>query len=85
MSEQAAALKAEIKKLSAAAIALKMDLHDLAEDLPIGWQTVTAVAGRVEDAYRALEDARARLKTLETTPRCIDASECVNAPSPSGV
>ena len=35
------ALKSEIKKLSARAIAAKMNLHDLAEDLPINWTTIT--------------------------------------------
>ncbi len=58
-------LKAEIKKLSAQAIKAKMDLHDLAEELPIGWEGVVAVAGRTEDAYRKLQEARARLKALE--------------------
>ena len=31
-------LKGEIKKLSARAMSLKMDLHDLSEELPINWQ-----------------------------------------------
>ena len=38
------ALKAEIKKLSARAMNAKMNLHDLSEELPIGWETVLDVA-----------------------------------------
>ena len=60
------AMKAEVKKLSAQAIKAKMDLHDLAEELPLGWQTIMDVAARAEDAYRRLEDARSHLKSLET-------------------
>lgn len=58
-------LKAEIKKLSSAATAAKMDLHDLSEELPIGWEKAVAVAERTEAAYRKLQEARERLKTLE--------------------
>ena len=32
--------KAKLKKLNAQATALKMDLHDLAEDLPTGWERI---------------------------------------------
>jgi hypothetical protein len=58
-------LKAEIKRLSAQAIKAKMDLHDLSEELPIGWQTVTTVAAQAQGAYQKLHEARERLKTLE--------------------
>jgi hypothetical protein len=60
------ALKAEIKKLSAKAMQAKMDLHDLSEELPIGWQTVLGLAQRTHDAFAELEAERARLKALET-------------------
>ncbi len=59
------ALKSEIKKLSARAIAAKMNLHDLAEDLPINWTTIIDVARATHEAYGALEAARGRLKALE--------------------
>jgi hypothetical protein len=59
-------LKAEIKKLSARAMTAKMNLHDLSEELPINWQTILATAQVAHDAYKALEDARAQLKSLET-------------------
>jgi hypothetical protein len=55
-------LKAEIKKLSAQALQAKMDLHDLAEDLPIGWPDILAVAQRAHDAYKTLESKREQLK-----------------------
>jgi hypothetical protein len=58
-------LKEEIKKLSSRATAAKMDLHDLAEDLPINWQTIMNVAQRTHDTYAELEAKRAALKTLE--------------------
>lgn len=58
-------LKAEIKKLSARATTAKMNLHDLAEDLPINWQGIMATAEAARDAYQALEQARARLKEQE--------------------
>jgi hypothetical protein len=58
-------LKADIKKLSAKAVNMKMNLHDLAEDLPINWTTILAVAQETYDSYKALEDARAALKAAE--------------------
>ena len=58
-------LKAEIKKLSARATTMKMNLHDLSEELPIGWQTIPAVAQDTYEAYQALETARSKLKELE--------------------
>ena len=57
-------LKAEIKKLSAQAIKAKMDLHDLSEELPIGWERVIEVARSTQEAYAKLHDARERLKAL---------------------
>lgn len=59
-------LKAEIKKLSAKATNMKMNLHDLSEELPINWTTIMTVAQATHDAYAALEAARKRLKEMET-------------------
>jgi hypothetical protein len=59
------ALKSEIKKLSARAITAKMNLHDLAEDLPVNWTTIPDVARAAHEAYGALESARKRLAALE--------------------
>ncbi|ABE38318.1 CCE_0567 family metalloprotein [Rhodopseudomonas pseudopalustris] len=58
-------LKAEIKKLSARATTMKMNLHDLSEELPINWQTIMTVAQQTHDAFAALEAARTTLKELE--------------------
>jgi len=55
-------LKAEVKKLSSQAVQAKMNLHDLAEDLPIHWTEIPAVAQRAFDIYRELEAKRAILK-----------------------
>ncbi|HUW98780.1 MAG TPA: CCE_0567 family metalloprotein [Acidiferrobacter sp.] len=54
-------LKKQIKKLSAQAIDRKMKLHDLAEDLPIGWETIPTVAAAAYEAYQNLILARAKL------------------------
>jgi hypothetical protein len=58
-------LKAELKKLSAKATNMKMNLHDLSEELPVNWQTIMTVAQETHDAYAALEAARKKLKALE--------------------
>ena len=60
------ALKSEIKKLSAKAMQAKMDLHDLSEELPVNWQQILSVAQKAHDAFAALEQKRASLKSLET-------------------
>lgn len=57
-------LKAQIKKLNSQATALKMDLHDLSEDLPTGWEKIPDVASRAHQAYQTLEEARKRLADL---------------------
>jgi len=54
-------LKAQVKKLNQQATALKMDLHDLSEDLPTGWEKILDVAGRAHQAYQSLDEARKRL------------------------
>jgi hypothetical protein len=59
------ALKAELKKLSAKAMQLKLDLHDLSEELPQNWPSILDVARRTHDAFSQLESKRAELKTLE--------------------
>lgn len=54
-------LKAQVKKLNQQATALKMDLHDLSEDLPTGWEKIPAVAAKAHEAYAALTEARKAL------------------------
>ena len=56
------ALKARIKSLNARATQAKMDLHDLSEDLPTGWQRIPEVAARTHDLYADLTAAREELK-----------------------
>lgn len=58
-------LKADIKKLSAKATNMKMNLHDLSEELPINWTTILSVAQETYDSYKALDEARAALKQAE--------------------
>jgi hypothetical protein len=38
-----------------------MDLHDLAEDLPTGWEKILEVANLAHQAYQNLDEARKRL------------------------
>ncbi|MDP3842148.1 MAG: CCE_0567 family metalloprotein [Oxalobacteraceae bacterium] len=55
------ALKAQVKKLNQQATALKMDLHDLSEDLPTGWEKIPELAKRTYEAHAALIEARKAL------------------------
>jgi hypothetical protein len=55
------ALKKDVKKLNAQATNLKMNLHDLAEDLPIGWEKIPELAEQTYQTYRNLMAARQRL------------------------
>jgi hypothetical protein len=71
MPEEAAmadvdALKTELKKLSARAMQLKLDLHDLSEELPQNWQAIPELARRTHEAFAELERQRAELKRLES-------------------
>jgi hypothetical protein len=59
-------VKAEIKKLSARAMNAKMNLHDLSEELPIGWETILDVAQKAHKAFLELEAKREELKSLES-------------------
>ena len=65
MNDDIGALKQRIKKLSAQAVERKMRLHDLAEDLPLGWEKILEVAADTYGAYRALAEARAVLAGAE--------------------
>ena len=57
-------LKALVKKLNAQATQAKMDLHDLSEELPIGWEKVPEVAQRTFEAYGRLSEARKQLAAV---------------------
>jgi hypothetical protein len=58
------ALKAQVKKLNQQATALKMDLHDLSEDLPTGWEKIPEVAKKAYEAHAALTEARKALAAI---------------------
>jgi hypothetical protein len=62
MSEE---LKALVKKLSAQATQAKMDLHDLSEELPIGWERIPDQAQKTYDAYARLAEARNKLSEIQ--------------------
>lgn len=64
-------LQAEIRVLSARATNMKMNLHDLAEELPINWQTIMTVAQQTDDAFKSLETARAVLKEAKAKAACV--------------
>ena len=57
-------LKAEIKKLSSQAVQAKLDLHDLSEDLPTGWERIPTVAEKTYVIYQKLAEARSKLTVL---------------------
>ena len=57
-------VKAEIKKLSSQAIQSKMDLHDLSEELPTGWERIREVAEKTFGIYQQLAEARKKLAAL---------------------
>ena len=57
--------KAELKKLSVRATKMKMDLHDLSEELPINWETILDVAKECHEAYRLLDEKRKALAVLQ--------------------
>lgn len=54
-------LKALVKKLNAQATQAKMDLHDLSEELPIGWEKIPEQARKTFEAYEKLAAARQQL------------------------
>ncbi len=54
-------LKARVKKLNAQATQLKMDLHDLSEELPTNWEKIPEVARKTFEAYQALAEARKQM------------------------
>lgn len=59
--DRVAQLRADLKKLNSTATRLKLDLHDLAEDLPIGWERILDVATDTYSAYAAITRLQAEL------------------------
>lgn len=54
-------LKTQIKKASSQAVKAKMDLYDLSEELPLGWERIEEIARAATDAYRHLAELKAAL------------------------
>ena len=57
-------LKLDIKKLSSQAVQTKMDLHDLAEELPANWERIPEVAQKTFQIYEKLVAAKQKLSAL---------------------
>jgi hypothetical protein len=57
-------LKVQARKLSARAMNLKMELHDLSEELPTNWTTIPEVAARAFEAFQQLSALRSRIAEL---------------------
>lgn len=58
-------LKSRIKRLSFEASQLKLDLHDLSEDLPNGWEQIMQVAERTYRKYSDVAAAKQQLAEIE--------------------
>lgn len=62
--ETAETLKLDIKKLSSQALQAKMDLHDLSEELPTGWERIPEMAQKTFEIYGKLIAAKQKLAAL---------------------
>lgn len=51
-------VKLEIKRLSSLAVRMKLDLHDLSEELPLNWEKIPQVAGETFSTYQHLAAAK---------------------------
>lgn len=58
-------LQKKVRKLNSRAGAAKMELHDLAEDLPINWMEIRTVAERTYAVFAELDAAKLELAALE--------------------
>ncbi len=58
-------LRARIKRLGFEASQLKLDLHDLTEELPNGWEQIMQVADRTYKKYAELASAKQQLAEME--------------------
>jgi len=47
-------ITAKIGKLKLKAVNLKLELHDLSEDLPLGWEKIPDVAARCHAVHQEL-------------------------------
>lgn len=58
-------LETRVKKLSMRSTEAKMNLHDLAEELPIDWEKIPEVAERTFEVFKDLSAARKELKAAK--------------------
>ncbi|WP_183927412.1 CCE_0567 family metalloprotein [Rhizobium mongolense] len=54
-----------VRKLQFRAASAKLELHDLAEDLPVRWTYIKVVAEKTFDVFAELDAARKRLSISE--------------------
>ncbi|HEX7662803.1 MAG TPA: CCE_0567 family metalloprotein [Pseudonocardiaceae bacterium] len=54
-------LTLRLRKLTGKASRLKLDLHDLAEDLPSNWEQIPELAARTYDAYAEIDRLKKQL------------------------
>jgi hypothetical protein len=57
-------LKADLKKLSSQAVQARLDLHDLSEERPTGWERIPEVAEKTFVIHQKLIEARKKLAGL---------------------
>ncbi|AVA24174.1 CCE_0567 family metalloprotein [Rhizobium sp. NXC24] len=55
----------KVRKLQSRAATAKMELHDLAEDLPVNWPKIKTIAEKTFDAFAELNAAKKQLAALE--------------------
>ena len=58
-------LKDKIKRLNSKAGQMKMDLHDLAEALPVDYEKLPEEAAKTYEVYRELNHLKEQLKQWE--------------------
>ncbi len=58
-------LETRVKKLSMRSTNAKMNLHDLAEELPVDWEKIPEVAAETFEVFKELTAARKDLKAAK--------------------
>ena len=57
-------LKSELKTANSLAMKAKLDLHDLSEELPLGWEKIEEVARKATEAYARAAELKERIAAL---------------------
>ncbi|RUU11420.1 hypothetical protein EOD23_10595 [Mesorhizobium sp. USDA-HM6] len=60
-------LQKKVRKLQSRAATAKMELHDLAEDLPVNWTEIKAVAAKTFAIFAELDAAKRDLAASENS------------------